>query len=75
MKVEKKVRCNYCKALGHVIKECPKVATKETKKKKATMAVVEASTSNVETTNVMQDVEWAFTIQCYYDSSLHDACM
>ena len=32
-KKEKKVRCNYCKEPGHVIKECPKVAAKEAKKK------------------------------------------
>jgi len=25
-KKENKVMCNYCKELGHMIKECPKVA-------------------------------------------------
>jgi len=38
-KKEKKVRCNYCKELGHMIKDCPKVATKEARKKEAGMAV------------------------------------
>ena len=74
-KTEKKVRCNYCKVLGHVIKECPKVAAKEAKKKEAGMAVADATTSNAESANVVQESEWAFVVQCSYDPSLHDVCM
>jgi len=51
-KKEKKVRCNYYKELGHVIKECPKVATKEAKKKEASMAIA-STNSNVESTNIL----------------------
>ena len=53
---------NYCKTLGHVIKECPKVAAKEAKKKESGMAVVDASTSNVASANVVEESEWAFVV-------------
>ena len=44
-KTEKKLQCNYCKAVDHVIKDCPKIAAKEAKKKEANIAVVDASPS------------------------------
>ena len=74
-KKEKKVRCNYCKELGHMIKDCPKVAAKEERKKEAGMVVVDTSKSNAESANVVQESEWAFDVQCSYDPSLHDVCM
>ena len=75
-KKEKKVRCNYCKELGQMIKECPKVAVKEAKKKEAGMAVAaDTSKSNVESANVVKESEWKLSMQCSYDPSLHDVCM
>ena len=65
-KYEKKLRCNYCKALDHVIKDCPKIGAKEAKMKEASIAIVAASPSNSESANVVQDSKWAFTIQCNY---------
>ena len=64
-KKEKKVKCNYCKKLGHMIKDCPKVDAKEARKKKeASMAVADTSKSNAEFANVVQESEWAFAVQC-----------
>ena len=74
-KTEKKLRCNYCKAPDHVIKDFPKVLAKEAKKKEANIAIVDASPSNAKSANVVQDAEWAFTVQCNYNPLLHDACM
>ena len=51
------------------------IATKEAKKKEAGMAVAEASPCTIESTNVVQDTEWAFSAQCNYDPLLHDSCM
>ena len=65
--------CKYCKANDHVIKTCPKIAAKEAKKKVTGMAVTEASPSTTESTNVVQDTEWAFSAQCSYDPLLHDS--
>ena len=45
-----------------VIKDCPKIAVKEAKKKEANIAIVDASPSNAESANVVQDIEWEFTI-------------
>jgi len=52
-KKEKKVRCNYYKELGHMIKEYHKVAAKKVKKKEAGMAVIDTSNSNAESANVV----------------------
>lgn len=40
---------NYCKAIGHVIKECPKVAANEA----SMVVVVNAFTSNVKYASVV----------------------
>jgi len=45
-----------------VIKECPKVATKEARKKEAGMAVANTSISNVEFAYIMHESEWAFAV-------------
>jgi len=49
-----------------MIKECPKVAAaaaaKEAKKKEVGMAA-DASNSNVESANVVQELEWTFFVQ------------
>ena len=37
--------------------------------------VADASPSNTESANVVQEAEWAFSAQCSYDPSLHDSCM
>ena len=74
-KTEKNLRCNYCKAVDHVIKDCPKIVAKEVKKKEANIVVVDAAPSNAKSANVVQDAEWAFTIERSYNSLLHDACM
>ena len=43
-KGKKKMRCNYCKANDHVIKNFPKLKAKETKKKESNAAtIVDAS--------------------------------
>ena len=55
--------CKYCKATDHVIKNCPKLAAKEAKKKEAGMAVADATPSTPDSANVVQDFEWAFTVQ------------
>ena len=39
------------------------------------MAVADASPSTTESANVVQDTEWAFSVQCSYDTLLHDSCM
>ena len=39
------------------------------------MAVSDASPSNSESANMVQDTEWAFNVHCSYNPSVHDACM
>ena len=39
------------------------------------MAIVDATPSNPNSANVVQDSEWAFTMQCNFDSSLTESCM
>ena len=39
------------------------------------MAVADASASNTESANVVQDAKWAFSAQCSYNPSLHDSCL
>ena len=55
---KQKMFCKYCKANNHVIKMCPKIATKEAKKKEVGMVVTEASPSTTESANVVKDTEW-----------------
>ena len=38
------------------------------------MAVVDASPSHAESANLLQDADWAFSVQCCYNPLLHDAC-
>ena len=67
--------CKYCKASDHIIKNCQKLAVKEAKKKEAGMVVQDTTLSTPESANVVQDLDWAFTVQCSYDPSREDACM
>ena len=39
------------------------------------MVVVDVSPSNSESTNMVQDTEWAFNVHCNYNPFVHDACM
>ena len=73
-KNNKKGKCNYCRETGHYIKECPKLKEKEAKKKEAGMAVVDASLSHAQSVNLVQDANWAFSVQCCYNPLPHDAC-
>ena len=74
-KSKKKLHCNYCKASDLLFKDYPKLKQKEAKKKEAGMVVVDASPSNSESANMVQDIEWAFNVHCSYNPSVHDACM
>ena len=56
-KNNKKDKCNYCREPRHYIKEFPKL-----KEKEARMAVVDASPSHVESANLVQDADWAFSV-------------
>ena len=67
--------CKYCKASDHIIKNCQKLAAKEAKKKEAGMDVQDTTPSTPESANVVQDSDWAFTVQCSYDPSCEDAFM
>lgn len=59
---KKKGKCNYCRELGHYIKDCPKSKEKEAKKESG-MAIADASLSfNAKSTNFAQDIEWAFSM-------------
>ena len=69
------MKCHYCKAIDHLINQCPKLKAKEACKKKANENFVDAS-KNDDSTNVMQAIERAFSVQCSYDPSICDhACM
>ena len=72
-KGKKMIRCNYCKANDHVIKNFPKLKTKEAKKKESNVATIANASTTTDSANVMQDAEWAFTVDCLYDPSIHDA--
>ena len=76
-KGKKKLFCKYSKATDHIIKDCPKVKAKEAKKREAGMDIIEATTtpSNGESTNIVQDADWAFSMTCNYNPSLHGTCM
>ena len=76
-KGKKKLFCKYYKATDHIIKYCPKVKAKEAKKREASMAIIEATTtpSNGESANIVQDADWAFSVTCSYNPSLHGICM
>ena len=76
-KGKKKLFCKYYKATDHIIKDCPKVKAKEAKKREADMTIIEATTtpSNGESTNIVQDANWAFSMTCSHNPSLHGACM
>ena len=72
---KQKMFCKYCKASDHIIKNCQKLAAKEAKKKEAGMAIQDTTPSTPESANVVQDSDWAFTVQCSYDPSCEDLCM
>src|SRR5271154_6841357 len=74
-KGKKKIRCNYCKATDHVIKNFPKLKAKEAKKKESNAATIADASTASDSTNVVQDTEWEFSAHCQYDPSVHDACM
>ena len=74
-KGKKNTRCNYCKAIDHVIKSCPKIKAKEAKKKESNAATIADASTAADFANVVQDAEWAFSVTCHYNPSLHDACM
>ncbi|MCO5607185.1 hypothetical protein L7F22_061378 [Adiantum nelumboides] len=76
-KGKKKMRCHYYKSNDHLIKQCPKLKAKETKKKEdgstINAAIVEASMKEVCDAHV--DAKWAFSAKCTYNPAVHDACM
>ena len=67
-KGKKMIRCNYCKAIDHVIKSCPKLKAKEAKKKESNAATIADASTTSDFANVVQDAEWAFIVYCHYDS-------
>ena len=74
-KGKKKTRCNYCKATDHVIKNFPKIKTKEAKKKDSNAATIADASTGSDSANVVHDTEWEFSVYCQYDPSVHDACL
>ena len=76
-KGKKKFLCKYYKATDHIIKDCLKVKEKEVRKREASMAIIEATStpSNGESVNIVHDANWAFSMTCSYNPSLHGTCM
>ena len=70
-KPKKKLHCNYCKANDHIIKDCLKIKAKEAKKREVDMVATDATTSNFEYANVVQDVEWVLV----YIAAITHHCM
>ena len=71
---KQKLFCKYCKGIDHIIKNCPKLAAKEAKKKEAGL-FAEVSAPKTKSANLVQNEEWAFTIVCSFDPSSFEQCM
>ena len=72
---KQKLFCKYCKGNDHIIRNCPKLVAKEAKRNEVGLVVAEVSTPKIESPNLVQNEEWAFTTVCNFDPSSLEQCM